>query len=85
MVCGIRFLNSIKGLSKFSPILNLRYLVDSKNLLFRGGIVKVKYKTENGDVKEFRLNILNSASGVWASPLLTGITLESIRMNLLRL
>lgn len=68
-----------KGIVKVQPHFEFTLLGRLKNLLFRGGIVKVKYKTENGDVKEFRLNILNSASGVWASPLLTGITLESIQ------
>lgn len=43
-----------------------------KNFLFRGNIVKVKYKLKSGLQKEYRLNIINSHSGIWASPLLDG-------------
>lgn len=59
---------------KIQPNFKFTLLGRLKNLLFRGGIVKVKYKLESGDIKEFRLNILNSNSGVWASPLLTGVS-----------
>lgn len=41
-----------------------------KNFLFRGNIVKIKYKLKSGVQKEYRLSIINSRSGVWASPLL---------------
>ncbi|HHK4128850.1 TPA: hypothetical protein ACQTWV_000465 [Enterobacter roggenkampii] len=43
-----------------------------KNLLFRGDILKVRYKLHGGSVKEYRLNIINSLSGVWVSPLING-------------
>lgn len=43
-----------------------------KNFLFRGNVVKIKYKLKSGLQKEYRLNIINSHSGVWASPLVDG-------------
>lgn len=64
---------------KVQPDFQFTLLGRLKNLLFRGGIVKVKYKLESGDIKEFRLNILNSTSGVLASPLLTGLSSEGVQ------
>lgn len=43
-----------------------------KNFFFRGNVVKIKYKLKSGLQKEYRLSIINSHSGVWASPLLDG-------------
>jgi hypothetical protein len=43
-----------------------------KNFLFRGSVVKIKYKLRSGLQKEYRLSVINSHSGVWASPLLDG-------------
>lgn len=67
------------GIIKVQPDFEFTLAGRLKNLLFRGGIVKVKYKLENGEVKEYRLNILNASSGVWASPLLTGLTPDGIQ------
>lgn len=64
---------------KVQPDFEFTLLGRLKNLLFRGGIVKVKYKLESGDIKEFRLNILNSTSGVLASPFLTGISVDGVQ------
>lgn len=41
-----------------------------KNLLFRGSILTVRYKLVSGDIREYRLNVINSKSGIWVSPLL---------------
>jgi hypothetical protein len=46
-----------------------------KNLLFRGGVLVVKYRLASGDVQQFRLNILNSQSGIWVSPFLADFSL----------
>lgn len=43
-----------------------------KNFFFRGNVVNIKYKLKSGVQKEYRLSIINSHSGVWASPLLDG-------------
>ncbi len=57
-------------LVKIKPVFRLGIYGNIKNLLFRGGIIKIKYKLASGEIKEYRLNILNSQSGVVASPLL---------------
>lgn len=60
------------GIVKVSPDFKLTLAARLKNLLFRGDILKVKYKLASGAIKEYRLNIINSQSGVWISPLLDG-------------
>ena len=51
-----------------------------KNLLFRGGILKIKYKLSSGEIKEYRLNILNAKSGVAVSPFLDNFNLSGLRV-----
>jgi len=58
------------GVTKIIPDFELTHYGRIKNLLFRGSILKVRYKFFSGDVREYRLNIINSKSGVWVSPLL---------------
>lgn len=55
---------------KIVPEFELTAYARLKNLLFRGDILKIRYKLVSGDVREYRLNILNSKSGVWVSPLI---------------
>ena len=57
---------------KVFPDFKISLVGKIKNFLFRGDIVKVRYKLKSGLQKEYRLNIINSHSGVWASPLLDG-------------
>lgn len=58
------------GVVKLIPELKFTLLGRAKNLLFRGGILKVRYKLASGDIREYRANIINSHSGIWASPYL---------------
>lgn len=58
------------GVVKAVPDFELTIYARLKNLLFRGDILKVRYRLVSGDIREYRLNILNSKSGVWVTPLL---------------
>lgn len=58
------------GVVKVIPNFELTFYARLKNLLFRGNILKVRYKLVSGGIREYRLNILNSKSGVWVTPLL---------------
>lgn len=64
------------GVTKIIPEFELTNYGRIKNLLFRGSILKVRYKFVSGDVREYRLNIINSKSGVWVSPLLDNFELS---------
>jgi hypothetical protein len=64
------------GVTKIIPDFELTNYGRIKNLLFRGSILKVRYKFFSGDVREYRLNIINSKSGVWVSPLLDNFELS---------
>lgn len=64
------------GVTKIIPDFELTNYGRIKNLLFRGSILKIRYKFVSGDVREYRLNIINSKSGVWASPLLDNFELS---------
>jgi hypothetical protein len=64
------------GVTKLIPDFELTNYGRIKNLLFRGSILKVRYKFVSGDVREYRLNIINSKSGVWASPMLDSFDLS---------
>lgn len=68
------------GLLKLKPELELSIYGKVKNLLFRGSILKVKYKLASGEIREYRLNILNSRSGIVASPLLDSFNYSGIRV-----
>lgn len=57
--------NVVKVIPHFEPTL----LGKLQNLFFRGDPLYVSYKLRNGSVARYRLNILNSVSGVWVSPL----------------
>lgn len=58
------------GVVKVIPNFELTLYAQLKNLLFRGNILKIRYKLVSGDVREYRLNVLSSKSGVWITPLL---------------
>lgn len=58
------------GLIKIKPDFKFTLLGRLKNMLFRGNILKIRYKLLDGQEKTYRVNILNSKSGVILSPLL---------------
>lgn len=58
---------------KIFPNFKVTTVGNVKNILFRGDVIKIRYKLKSGLEKEYRLNIINSQNGVWASPLLDGL------------
>ncbi|TCF98174.1 hypothetical protein BZM26_27085 [Paraburkholderia strydomiana] len=64
------------GVVKLKPHLRFTLAGRLRNLLFRGGVLKIQYKLRTGEVREVRANVLNSASGLWASPLLDNFSLQ---------
>lgn len=64
------------GIVKLKPELKFTLYGRLKNLLFRGGVLKVKYRLLSGQVVELRTNILNARSGVWVSPLPDSFSLQ---------
>lgn len=69
------------GLLKIKPNFEISAYGRIKNLLFRGSILKIKYKLSSGEIKEYRLNILNAQSGVVVSPLLDNFSLSGLRVT----
>lgn len=60
--------DSADGLVKIFPVFKLTALARLQNTFYRGGVLYVHYLMANGEEKSYRLNILNSVSGVVASP-----------------
>ncbi len=56
------------GVIKLIPNFQFTVWGHLKNTLLRGNIVNVHYQLKDGSEKIYRLNILNSVSGVWISP-----------------
>ena len=52
-----------------------------KNLLFRGNILYINYKFEDNSIKRYRLNIINSQSGVWINPYLQDFTFNRVKVS----
>lgn len=69
------------GLLKLRPELEFTTYGKIKNLLFRGSILRIKYKLVSGDVKTYRLNILNSRSGIVVSPLFDNFDYSGVRVD----
>jgi hypothetical protein len=69
------------GVLKLKPYLNLTLAARIRNTLFRGAILKVRYELESGEVREFRVNLLNASNGIWISPLLQNFSLEGPRVK----
>lgn len=69
------------GVTKIIPDFKFTYYGKIKNLLFRGSILKIKYKLVSGDIREYRLNIINSQSGIWVSPLLDNFGLSGEKID----
>lgn len=60
---------SSSGIVKVIPNFEITAVGKLQNTLFRGQIVKISYMTRYGVLKEYRLNIINSKSGIMASAL----------------
>ncbi|WP_150465680.1 hypothetical protein [Francisella sp. SYW-2] len=77
--------NNKRGVIKLIPNFNFTLLGQVKNLMFRGSILTISYKFKNGGIKTYKLNILNSYSGIWVSPYLNSIVsqdnIEAIKIN----
>jgi hypothetical protein len=52
------------------PELEITFLGNLKNSLFRGNSASITYKLSDGTERRHRLNVLNASSGVWVSPYL---------------
>lgn len=72
--------DSKSGVVKLKPEFSYTLLARLKNILYRGGILYVNYRLESGEVKRYRLNIINSQSGVWISPLLDRVPQKGQRV-----
>ncbi|MCX8962263.1 hypothetical protein EHW64_14265 [Erwinia psidii] len=59
---------SADSLVKIFPVFKLTAFARFKNTFYRGDALYVHYLMANGEEKQYRLNILNSVSGVVASP-----------------
>lgn len=68
------------SLVKVTPHFELTPLAKMQNLFFHGSVLYVNYKLSSGEVKRYRLNIINSQSGVWVSPLLNSFPLSGQRV-----
>lgn len=56
------------GVVKLIPNLKFTMYGRLKNLLFRGDILYVNYKFADGNIRRYRVNILNAQSGIWINP-----------------
>ncbi|WP_426168263.1 hypothetical protein [Pseudoduganella sp. R-34] len=64
------------GLLKIKPELKFTLYGHAKNLLFRGSVLKVRFKFASGAMREYRANILNAGSGIAVTPLLNSFNLS---------
>lgn len=69
------------GVIKLKPELKFTLLGRLKNILFRGSVLKIKYKLVSGEMVEYRTNILNSESGIWVSPLLDSFVPSDLKVD----
>lgn len=67
-----------KNVVKIKPEFQFTLLGKLRNMLFRGGIVRIQYRLTNGEIKSYRINLLNAKSGIWASPLPSSLGQEGI-------
>lgn len=65
---------------KLKPELKLTVLARLQNMFLHGSVLYVNYKLSSGEVKRYRLNIINSKSGVWASPILNEFPFKGERV-----
>ena len=69
------------GIIKLIPNFEFTLFGRAKNLFFRGDILYINYRLSNGSIKKYRLNILNSISGVWISPYLTDMKFNGLDVS----
>lgn len=72
--------NVSSGVIKLKPQLNFTLLAKMQNMLYRGGILYVNYRLNTGEVKRYRLNIINAQSGIWVSPWLSSFPQKGQRV-----
>lgn len=70
-----------EGMVKIIPDFKLSTYARVKNTLYRGDVLYIHYLMANGDVMTYRLNILNSSSGVVASTLLRDLPLKGDKVK----
>lgn len=66
---------------KLKPQFRMTILARLQNLFFHGSVIYVNYRLFNGEIKRYRLNIINAQSGVWISPLLDSLPLQGQRVS----
>jgi hypothetical protein len=64
---------------RIQPNFKLGTLAKIKNIFFRGNILKIKYLFESGEIKEYRINIINAGSGVLAAPFIRDFKFSNSR------
>lgn len=69
------------GIVKLIPTMELTLTGRLKNLFFRGDILYINYKFSNGEIKRYRLNILNSISGIWISPYFVDFEFNGLKVE----
>ena len=67
---------SADGMVKIKPEFKFTLYGRAKNLLFRGSVLRVRYKFASGALREYRANILNAGSGIAVTPLLNSFNLS---------
>ncbi|KND60126.1 putative TRANSMEMBRANE PROTEIN [Candidatus Burkholderia verschuerenii] len=77
--------NKPGGVIKLVPQLKFTLLGRLNNLFFRGRDLSIKYRLATGEIKHYRLNILNTPSGIWASPFLDRMDLSGQRVKAIML
>lgn len=63
---------------KIKPEFQFTLLGKLRNMLFRGGIIKLQYQLASGEIKSYRINLLNAVSGIWASLLPSSLNQQGI-------
>lgn len=73
--------NLSSGVVKLTPKLNLTLLAKIQNMLYRGEVLHVSYKLVSGEIKKYRLNIINAQSGIWVSPWLNELPKKGVQVT----
>lgn len=69
------------GVIKLIPDFKFSAYGKLKNLLFRGELLYIDYKLADEEILHYRLNILNSNSGVWVSPFIKDFTFKGKKVK----
>ncbi|WP_426607611.1 hypothetical protein [Pantoea anthophila] len=65
---------------KLVPDFKLTLVAKLQNLLSHGSVLYANYRLSSGEIKRYRLNIINAQSGIWASPMLDALPLKGQRV-----